>query len=94
MPYLIGARVHSDFKNFCDYVLLVETGSKAVSSSAGHQLMNNHPFAKSRFLQADQNLGEMLKTLADGDLEHWGQLVEREALSLHAMMMTSTPTSS
>ena len=79
------------FKNFCDYVLLVEVGAKSVSSTAGHGLMNNHPYAERRFLQAHENLDKLSDILAKGDVEAFGNLVESEALTLHAMMMTSDP---
>ncbi|MGB0177916.1 MAG: diphosphomevalonate/mevalonate 3,5-bisphosphate decarboxylase family protein, partial [Owenweeksia sp.] len=52
-------RVHPIFQDFCDYVLLVETGSKKVSSTAGHGLMEKHPYAERRFLQAHENLSEL-----------------------------------
>lgn len=79
------------FKTFRDYVLLVEVGAKSVSSTAGHGLMNNHPFAERRFLQAHENLDKLSEILAQGDVEAFGNLVESEALTLHAMMMTSDP---
>lgn len=83
--------IHEVFKDFRDYVLLVEVGSKSVSSTAGHGLMKNHPFAERRFLQAHENLEKLSGILATGDLNAFGQLVESEALTLHAMMMTSDP---
>lgn len=83
--------VHEVFKTFKDYVLLVEVGSKSVSSTAGHGLMNNHPFAERRFLQAHENLEKLTHILANGDLDAFGNLVESEALTLHGMMMTSNP---
>ena len=79
------------FEDFRDFILLVETGSKTVSSSAGHGLMNQHPYAKKRFEQAHINLRELQTFLAAGDLQGFGELVESEALTLHAMMMTSRP---
>lgn len=79
------------FENFCDYILLVEKGQKQVSSTAGHGLMENHPYAERRFLQAHENLSRLQDHLKNGDLHNFGQLVESEALTLHAMMMTSTP---
>lgn len=79
------------FKKFRDYVLLVETGSKSVSSTAGHSLMQEHPFAPSRFKQAHKNLSKLYPILKEGNLDDFGQLVESEALTLHAMMMTSNP---
>lgn len=79
------------FKNYQDTILLVETGSKKVSSSLGHQLMNGHPYAQQRFEHANANISRLAKILEDGDLDAFIQLVELEALSLHAMMMTSSP---
>lgn len=89
IPYQ-GA-VHPVFKTFRDYVLLVEVGSKSVSSTVGHGLMNGHPFSERRFLQAHENLQSILNILETGDLEKFGNLVESEALTLHAMMMSSQP---
>ncbi len=82
---------HPVFEDYRDTILLVEKGQKAVSSTAGHGLMNGHPFAKERFAQAHQNMDRLKSILASGDLDAFGQLVEHEALTLHAMMMTSEP---
>lgn len=79
------------FENFCDYILLVEKGQKAVSSTLGHGLMEGHPYAAARFKQADEHLSQIKSMLAQGDLEAFGALVEGEALSLHAMMQSSQP---
>lgn len=79
------------FKNYRDTILLVETGSKKVSSTLGHQLMNGHPYAQQRFEQANANISKLTEILKTGDLDAFIQLVELEALSLHAMMMTSSP---
>jgi diphosphomevalonate decarboxylase len=84
-------KVHENFMNFQDTILLVDIGEKQVSSTIGHGLMNNHPFAKSRFKQANENLGKLLSVLEFGDLENFIGIVESEALTLHSMMMTSNP---
>lgn len=83
--------LHAVFHDFRDYILLVETGAKAVSSSAGHDLMKEHPYARKRFSQAHTYLGHLQKILQEGALTEFGALVEREALTLHAMMMSSDP---
>lgn len=84
-------KVHDIFKNFHDTILLVDKGEKQVSSTVGHNLMHNHPFAEQRFAQAHENLTKMQSILADGDLDAFIDIVESEALTLHAMMMTSMP---
>ncbi len=83
--------VHPIFKNFHDTILLVDKGEKQVSSTVGHDLMHNHPFAKKRFSQAHLNLENLKMVFRDGNLDEFIKIVESEALTLHAMMMTSQP---
>lgn len=83
--------VDSVFKSYCDTILLVHKGQKQVSSTVGHRLMHGHPYAQNRFQQAFSNLDKLKPILANGDLEEFIKLVESEALTLHAMMMTSMP---
>ncbi|WP_179004659.1 diphosphomevalonate decarboxylase [Winogradskyella forsetii] len=83
--------VHSNFNNFQDTILLVDKGEKQVSSTVGHQLMYGHPFAQERFKQAHENLAQLKTILASGNLDEFIKIVESEALTLHAMMMTSMP---
>lgn len=84
-------KVHENFKNYQDTILLVDEGEKVVSSTVGHGLMKGHPFAKQRFKQANDNIDLISEALVSGDVEKFVEIVESEALSLHAMMMTSMP---
>jgi len=84
-------KIHDNFKNYQDTILLVDKGEKQVSSTVGHDLMHNHPFAEQRFTQAHDNLSAIKKVLENGDLTEFITIVESEALTLHAMMMTSLP---
>jgi len=84
-------QVHENFKNYQDTILLVDKGEKVVSSTVGHNLMHGHPFAQQRFTQANENLSKLSEILQSGDLKAFVNLVESEALTLHAMMMTSNP---
>ncbi|ALJ05261.1 diphosphomevalonate decarboxylase [Pseudalgibacter alginicilyticus] len=83
--------VHENFKNYQDTILLVDKGEKQVSSTIGHNLMHKHPFAEARFKQAHKNLSRLITILKDGNLDAFIEVVESEALTLHAMMMTSLP---
>lgn len=83
--------IHTNFKNFQDTILLVDKGEKQVSSTVGHDLMHNHPYAERRFAQAHQNLDNLITIFKSGNLEEFIKIVESEALTLHAMMMTSMP---
>jgi diphosphomevalonate decarboxylase len=84
-------KVHPFFENYQDVILLVDKGEKQVSSTIGHNLMHKHPFAENRFLQANENLSKMSKILQEGNSKDFINLVESEALTLHAMMLTSNP---
>lgn len=84
-------KIHKNFKNYQDTILLVDKGKKQVSSTVGHKLMINHPFAEYRFKQANENITRLVEILQNGDLKAFINLVESEALTLHAMMMTSNP---
>ena len=84
-------KLHSIFNNYQDAILLVDKGEKQVSSTIGHNLMHNHPYAENRFKQANENLGKMSLILQNGNIKEFINLVESEALTLHAMMLTSNP---
>ena len=84
-------KVHDIFNNYQDAILLVDKGEKQVSSTIGHNLMHNHPYAESRFKQANENLAKLSKILQNGNIKAFINLVESEALTLHAMMLTSNP---
>ena len=86
-----SSKIHSNFTNYQDTILLVDKGEKQVSSTVGHDLMHNHSFAEQRFLQAHNNLSAIKSVLENGNLEDFIKIVESEALTLHAMMMTSIP---
>ncbi|MCB9426643.1 MAG: diphosphomevalonate decarboxylase [Flavobacteriales bacterium] len=87
----VTSPIHEVFTNYQDTILLVDKGEKVVSSTVGHGLMNGHPFAQQRFAQAHDNIAKLAEIFAAGDLDGFIALVESEALTLHAMMMTSNP---
>ena len=53
--------------------------------------MHNHAYAASRFDLAVENLALLVPILKEGNLDEFVSLVESEALTLHAMMLTSKP---
>ena len=83
--------IHEELKTLKNRILIIDGGAKEVSSTLGHGLMKGHSFASNRSEQALVNWQTANGLLADGDWPRLGQLTEQEALSLHAMMMTSDP---
>lgn len=87
--YASVLEVHPSMAHLRDSVLVVSGEEKKISSTKGHGRMSEHPFADSRFVQAKTNFNKMISALKTGDMDLMGQVLEAEALSLHAMMMTS-----
>jgi diphosphomevalonate decarboxylase len=86
-----SAACHPVFHTFHDDILIVSKQEKSVSSRAGHQLMEQNPYSENRYEQARKNTLRLADALKQGDLDVFGQIAEHEALTLHALMMASTP---
>jgi diphosphomevalonate decarboxylase len=83
--------IHASLNNWKDCVLIVDDGEKKVSSTEGHALLENHPYAAARFANAQKNISKITSYLQSGDVANFIALVESEALQLHSMMMSSIP---
>lgn len=81
--------VHPDFENFHDTILIVSSAKKSLSSSMGHGLMRTHPYAFARYDQARDHAIELMESIQTGDMDKFIQITENEALSLHALIMSS-----
>ncbi len=83
--------LHPIFEGYHDDILIVSAEEKEVSSSLGHQMMEDNVYKSVRFDQARNNTIELKQVLTNGDLDRFIEITEGEALTLHALMMTSQP---
>jgi len=87
--------IHNDvasvFLTYRDSILIVSDDKKAISSTAGHKMMDGNPFAAVRYQEANNNISLLLKAFREADLQLFMEVVESEAMQLHAMMMCSKP---
>jgi diphosphomevalonate decarboxylase len=83
--------VHPVFQNPGVAIMIVNSTPKGISSSKGHQLMDRHPFAHARYQQSHAHLSQLLDILKSGNFELFANIVENEALTLHSLLMTSSP---
>ena len=83
--------IHLVFKTYHDAILIASTAEKDVSSRRGHGLMNNNAYATPRYKQARERMQSLLEILKSGDTHAFGQIAEDEAMTLHALMMTCSP---
>lgn len=87
--YASPFKTHESFNDMRDSVIIVSTEEKVVSSRQGHSLMGEHPYAQARFKEAFKNFKRTIDGLKSGDWKTVGEVLENEALQLHAMMLTS-----
>jgi diphosphomevalonate decarboxylase len=91
--YGIGyeSQMHDVFKGYHNAILIASSEEKSVSSRAGHALMEGNVYAAARYQQARSRMNDLVDILKGGDTDAFGQLAENEAMSLHALMMASSP---
>jgi diphosphomevalonate decarboxylase len=81
----------ADHWDLYDVVAVVSGAEKAVSSEQGHQLAGSSPLNRGRVAGVDHALAEVRAALKDRDLHRLGPVIEQDALAMHAVMMTSSP---
>ncbi len=74
-----------------DLVAVVNSGEKAVSSADGHTLAARSPLNQGRVTYVKEQMAEARNAIAECDLVRLGPIIEQDALAMHAVMMTSTP---
>lgn len=86
-----SSELHPLFNDICDAIFIVNQSEKSVSSSLGHELMNAHHYRDARRSHALANMINIITALKQGDWDAFIRITEEEALSLHALMMSSNP---
>jgi len=87
----LPVNIHSSFQTLQDLVLITSSSPKKVSSSEGHYKMNAHPYNDARKIQAANHAIQLTGILQSGDFDAFAAIAESEALSLHALMLSSEP---
>lgn len=74
-----------------DVILVVSSKSKKSSSLEGHKLAKTSPYYKARLAELPRRLVLVRQAIRDKSLSKLGIELEKDALSLHFIAMTSTP---
>ena len=77
--------------DLADVIAVVSTGAKRVSSSAGHRSAATSPFLPCRLAALQTALTRTRTAVLAKDLPALGEMIEADALSLHAVAMTASP---
>ena len=74
-----------------DLIAVVDRHEKTTSSSEGHKIAQTSPLFCTRVLGIPEKEQLICEAIEDQDLEKLGFVLESEALDMHAVMMSSTP---
>ncbi len=77
--------------NIADVVAIVNTDKKEVSSTEGQKLVDSSHFFQTRLQNIKAKMELAKKLLKEKAFPEFGELIEAEALELHAVMLTSKP---
>ncbi len=80
-----------DYWDIVDVVAIVSKERKDIATSEGQKLAASSPFFVLRRSRMKEKITTIKRLLKKKDFAAFGELVEAEALELHAIMLTSTP---
>lgn len=80
-----------DYWDLRDILVVVETKEKEVGSASGMRLVATSPFWNARLGGMKKALSRALTAFKRKDIHLLGEVIEEEAMSMHAVMMTQKP---
>lgn len=87
-----GVSLHKpEYWDIADVVAVVSTTKKDISTTEGQKLAASSPFFAVRLERVNDKIKLIKKYMEEKNFPAFGELVEAEALELHAIMLTSTP---
>ncbi len=84
-------RQPATYWDLVDVVAVVSSTAKHISSAGGHTLAATSPFNAARIASLDEALVAVREAIDTRDLSLLGPVIEQDALAMHGVMMTSTP---
>ncbi len=80
-----------DWWNIVDIVAVISNNKKEYSTSDGQKLASSSPFFDLRLQNIGKKLREIKEFIKQKNFIKFGEMVEKEALEMHAVMLTSNP---
>ncbi|MBI2611620.1 diphosphomevalonate decarboxylase [Candidatus Gottesmanbacteria bacterium] len=74
-----------------DVIVIVSSERKKVSTTKGHENAESSLFFKTRISHITQRISLLKSALQNKDFNTFGELIEKEAIEMHTIMMTQTP---
>jgi diphosphomevalonate decarboxylase len=80
-----------DHWNLYDVIAIVESAHKATGSTEGHAMAETSPFQAARVASTPERLESCRIAILARDFPALADVIEQDALAMHAVMMTSVP---
>lgn len=80
-----------DYWDIYDLIVVIGENGKKVSSTEGHAEAASSLFYESRLAGMENKVVNIKKAMKDRDFTKFGEILEAEAINMHAVMMTSVP---
>lgn len=80
-----------DYWNILDIIVIFQKGDKKITSTDGQKLVKTSLFFKERLNNIKNKIENIKELIKQKDFINFGELVEKEALELHAIMLISDP---
>lgn len=80
-----------NYWNICDILVIVGDRPKKISTTDAHKLAYSSPFYQKRIMEMTEKIDRLKQALKKKDFNSFGEILELEALNMHAVMMTMTP---
>ncbi len=74
-----------------DIIAVVSSAAKSVSSEAGHSIAATSPLNQGRIASLPKALEEVRIAIQSRDIQQLGPVIEQDALAMHSVMMTGSP---
>jgi diphosphomevalonate decarboxylase len=80
-----------DYWDIRDVLVIVDTKTKKISSSEGHDRAETSPYFKKRLGHMPGRIARMEEALETKNFRLFGEVIEEECLDMHHVMQTQTP---
>ena len=87
----ISKEVSEENFKLCDSVVLFSSAEKAVGSTEAHRAAWSSPLFSPRLANLNDRLNTVVEGLQTKDIDKLGRAIEDEALEMHAVIMSASP---
>lgn len=81
----------ANFWDIADIVAVIGSTKKKVATTQGQKYVSTSPFFETRLKNLPEKINKLKKFLKEKNFSKFGEIIEGEAMEMHAIILTSTP---